>query len=166
MHCFNWFSGALDTESGFQIGIGHWVVVTNHQMPLWKKIHFPKIHWLGRTSGRRSACQPSAVGAAMWTIDSPSAAGGGWRAVMALVCPNQCICHKKYDLLWTMSENKESILLSFLRENPLLWKPTKWNARNLSYWTGGWDTVQNQFIVEKPTMNTVLWIHGITALGW
>ena len=26
-------------------------------------IHFPKIHWLGRASGRRSACRPSAVGA-------------------------------------------------------------------------------------------------------
>ena len=46
----------------------------------------------------------------MWTIDSPSAAGGGWCAVMALVRPNQCICHKNYDLLWTMNENKESIL--------------------------------------------------------
>ena len=51
----------------------------------------------------------------LWTIDSPSAAGGGWCAVMALVCPNQCICHKNYNLLWTMSENKESILLSICK---------------------------------------------------
>ena len=27
----------MDTENGFQIGIGHRVVVTNHQKPLWKK---------------------------------------------------------------------------------------------------------------------------------
>ena len=27
----------MDTDNGFQIGIGHRVVVTNHQKPLWKK---------------------------------------------------------------------------------------------------------------------------------
>ena len=27
----------MDTENGFQIGIGHEVVVTNHQKPLWNK---------------------------------------------------------------------------------------------------------------------------------
>ena len=130
---------------------------------------FPKDTLIG--TNERTAGPPAGLRLLvlpMWTVDSPSAAGGGWCAVMALVRPNQCICHKKkkYDLLWTMSENKESILLSFLRENPLLWKPTKWNARNLSYWTGGRDTVQNQFIVEKPTMNIVLWMHGITAWRW
>ena len=29
----------MDTENGFQIGIGQRVVVTNHQKPLWKKIN-------------------------------------------------------------------------------------------------------------------------------
>ena len=32
--------GELRGKNGFQIGIGHWVVVTNHQMPLWKKNPF------------------------------------------------------------------------------------------------------------------------------
>ena len=32
-----WFNRAMDTENGFQIGIGHRVVVTNHQKPLLKK---------------------------------------------------------------------------------------------------------------------------------
>ena len=27
----------MDTENGFQIGIGHRVMVANHQKPLWKK---------------------------------------------------------------------------------------------------------------------------------
>ena len=38
--------GGLTGKNGFQIGIGHWVVVTNHQMPLWKKsILWELIYW-------------------------------------------------------------------------------------------------------------------------
>ena len=37
-----WFNGAMDTENGSQIGIGHRVVATNHQKPLWKK-KFPLV---------------------------------------------------------------------------------------------------------------------------
>ena len=31
----------MDTDNDFQIGIGHRVVVTNHQKPLWKKKKIP-----------------------------------------------------------------------------------------------------------------------------
>ena len=42
--------GGLRGKNGFQIGIGHWVVVTNHQMPLWKKIHSVRIDLLKNCS--------------------------------------------------------------------------------------------------------------------
>ena len=65
MHCFNWFSGALDTENGFQIGISLWVVVTNHQMPLWKKIQFCENWFTEKLQPRRSLvplCRPTKLG--------------------------------------------------------------------------------------------------------
>ena len=65
MHCFNWFSGALDTENGFQIGISLWVVVTNHQMPLWKKIPFCENWFTEKLQPRRSLvplCRPTKLG--------------------------------------------------------------------------------------------------------
>ena len=66
MHCFNWFSGVLDTENGFQIGISLWVVVTNHQMPLWKNWFTEKLQ------PRRSLvplCRPTKLGShAIWTV--------------------------------------------------------------------------------------------------
>ena len=38
---------------------------TSTMVKFWHgTIHFPEIHWLGRARGRRSACRPSAVGAA------------------------------------------------------------------------------------------------------
>ena len=99
-------------------------------------------------------------------MDSPGAAGGGWCAVMALVCPNQCICHENYELLWTISKNKERIRLSLCKRESTSLKANQMQCLKLSYWTGGWDTAQKLFMVEKPKMNIVLWIHGITALSW
>ena len=61
---------------------------------------FPKDTLIG--TNERAAGPPAGLRLLvlpMWTIDSPSAAGGGWGAVMALVRPNQCICHNKIRLI-------------------------------------------------------------------
>ena len=43
-------SWGLRGKNVFQIGIVHWVVMTNHQMPLWKKIHSVRIDLLKNCS--------------------------------------------------------------------------------------------------------------------
>ena len=71
----------------------------------------------------------------------------------------------KNDLMWTINEKKESILLSFVRENPLLWKPTKWNAWNLSYWTG--HCTKSVYCGETNDEHCFVnpWNHGIELMG-
>ena len=54
-----WFNGAMDTENGFQIGIGHRVVVTNHQKLLWKKTRPRLERWV--TLGHFRSIKPSMI---------------------------------------------------------------------------------------------------------
>ena len=126
-------------------------------------IHFPKMHWLGRTSRRWSACRPSAVGTVKLIVQAPRVVGGvpSWRSSVRTSVSVMKIT--TYCEQWV--KTKELYFCRYVRENPLLRKPAKCNAWNLSYWTGGRDTAQNLFMVEKPTMNIVLWIHGITVLN-
>ena len=54
-----WFNGAMDTENGFQIGIGHRVVATNHQKPLWKKPRPTLERWV--TLGHFRSIKPNMI---------------------------------------------------------------------------------------------------------
>ena len=87
---------------------------------------------------------------------------------MALDCPNQCICHKNYDLLWTISENKESILLSLCKGESASLKANQMKCLKFELLDGGTEYC-TKFVYGRKTNDEHRfvnpWNHGIELMG-